>query len=617
MMIRITYGLFVVGLASTAIWNPFWGFVLLAGGFFVADRGFAYFHLSIAGIPFYVTEAVIAGAFLHYTIQFVLRKRPLSLPRLSVHTGAAFFFSVGALQSLGRGLWAKFGLKEIFRDTAMTYYGLLTPLIGYSSPDDKTIHRAGKFLAACLIFRTLYLFLKGTLGMPPLTPEEHNPAAQGMHLSFCLLMAMALYPYWAKKRWWYPIMIMQVCLITLGMVRTTWVALTAGYVVLVFLFWRTDWRNRLVRMSLAIFLTGILSAMVMTSMGWYGEAKLSVLKNEAASFFQGQRANNLMTRVWMWIDAIDETLRITYFSPGDIDLSTAKREFAKNRFIDKSLLNSETITESDANRLTEEQILTALNRSLTRFELNTKLEIPESSQSPEIRALIEIHSKPDGQFVGMKLRKLNRAILEMVYYDAITNKKYLGNWTPAPSVDVFRIGAVSHTITAATISSMRPGVPVDASPVISPDASPTEESMYSRTESKLRHYLIPLFGTPFGKPFLPPRLVYVLTVDRFDPHNSFVAILYRIGLVGFTGFLLIVGSILLSSYRLLRKRDVFDFEQCLMYGFMSCIVYVLAHSCWDVTLENAFKGAFLWILLGALILWGKKIRSSSLEKRSE
>ena len=36
-------------------------------------------------------------------------------------------------------------------------------------------------------------------------------------------------------------------------------------------------------------------------------------------------------------------------------------------------------------------------------------------------------------------------------------------------------------------------------------------------------------------------------------------------------------------------------------GTLAGIVYILVHAQWDVTLENSFKGAFLWILLGVSI----------------
>jgi O-antigen ligase len=85
---------------------------------------------------------------------------------------------------------------------------------------------------------------------------------------------------------------------------------------------------------------------------------------------------------------------------------------------------------------------------------------------------------------------------------------------------------------------------------------------------------------------------------RIDPHNSFLAILYRIGVFG---LLLILGIVLREFFRgfqILRAGTLSPLENCLIIASLASVVYCLLHAATDVTLENPFKGTLLWILLG-------------------
>lgn len=107
-----------------------------------------------------------------------------------------------------------------------------------------------------------------------------------------------------------------------------------------------------------------------------------------------------------------------------------------------------------------------------------------------------------------------------------------------------------------------------------------------------------IFGLPFGKMFYPPEVAYWLhDTNRYDPHNSFVAILYRLGLLGLCSFLLIVYSFFRQSIRLLCQQSHSNFNRLFLIGVFGSVIYHLVHSLTDVVFENAFKGLILWVFI--------------------
>lgn len=109
-----------------------------------------------------------------------------------------------------------------------------------------------------------------------------------------------------------------------------------------------------------------------------------------------------------------------------------------------------------------------------------------------------------------------------------------------------------------------------------------------------------LFGVPFGERFIPGRISAIHQVNRYDPHNSIVAVIYRTGLVGFLLFVIITAETLLRAFRSL-KRAVPAKRDRVLLAAMGCCVYHLAHSLTDVTLENPFRGGPFWLLLGVMM----------------
>jgi hypothetical protein len=106
-------------------------------------------------------------------------------------------------------------------------------------------------------------------------------------------------------------------------------------------------------------------------------------------------------------------------------------------------------------------------------------------------------------------------------------------------------------------------------------------------------------GIPFGKPFFPPQVIYWLeSTKRYDPHNSQIAILYRMGVLGLFAFIAILFqtfSRLISIYRRVRT----DLPAVTwIAALLALLCYHQVHSLTDVTMENAFKGIMLWVIIG-------------------
>jgi hypothetical protein len=108
-----------------------------------------------------------------------------------------------------------------------------------------------------------------------------------------------------------------------------------------------------------------------------------------------------------------------------------------------------------------------------------------------------------------------------------------------------------------------------------------------------------LLGIPFGYPFMPPRVSWLIT-KRFDPHNSFVAWFYRMGFLGLMAIFWLLFSELHLAWRRLRGPDLSAMHRALLVASFLAVLYCLIHAQTDVTLENAYKGAFFWISLGVM-----------------
>lgn len=123
----------------------------------------------------------------------------------------------------------------------------------------------------------------------------------------------------------------------------------------------------------------------------------------------------------------------------------------------------------------------------------------------------------------------------------------------------------------------------------------------------------PFFGVGFGKPFMSPSILragWGHDPSGIDPHNSLLAILYRMGpfaLMGFLWFIMVVGK---QAMRLVAEEPE-DSLQLLTVVVAASVVSVLGNSLFAVVLEGPYMGAFFWLGAGALVALGKFLRSPS------
>ena len=116
----------------------------------------------------------------------------------------------------------------------------------------------------------------------------------------------------------------------------------------------------------------------------------------------------------------------------------------------------------------------------------------------------------------------------------------------------------------------------------------------------------PLFGHGFGKVFMPETLVKEIDwsppkgEDWVDPHNSYLSILFRTGVIGLIIFFIIIFRFFKLSIKFIKECDN---ERIRIYvaSLLTIIIVILGISFFDVVLERPFFGIFLWINMGLVI----------------
>jgi O-antigen ligase len=119
----------------------------------------------------------------------------------------------------------------------------------------------------------------------------------------------------------------------------------------------------------------------------------------------------------------------------------------------------------------------------------------------------------------------------------------------------------------------------------------------------------PLLGVGFGTPadFRWSNILYDARVgngadpnDLTPPHNSFLNILFRTGLVGFVPLVVLVAGAVLRTLRRLRNPSGAE-ERFLLLALLGCFCYTTITACLDVALEGPYMSMFFWSMLA--LLW--------------
>lgn len=110
-------------------------------------------------------------------------------------------------------------------------------------------------------------------------------------------------------------------------------------------------------------------------------------------------------------------------------------------------------------------------------------------------------------------------------------------------------------------------------------------------------------GKPMGTPFLPPSGAVMEDVKSgkgMDPHNSHLAILYRMGLIGFAVYLLLIGLTIKRTVQLLKLPYLNRELRIHLLGLLGIFFVVIVNGCFSVILESPHKAIFFWIILGSI-----------------
>lgn len=120
----------------------------------------------------------------------------------------------------------------------------------------------------------------------------------------------------------------------------------------------------------------------------------------------------------------------------------------------------------------------------------------------------------------------------------------------------------------------------------------------------------PLLGEGFGPPFsiFFGDKFYDYSESRLHPHNSFLWILNRMGIIGFGIFFLLILKFYKSAIKAYRSLSPGKSKAYLL-ALMSCHVCICIFAFFNVVLEGPSMGIFFWIIMGlamALIDINKK-----------
>lgn len=115
----------------------------------------------------------------------------------------------------------------------------------------------------------------------------------------------------------------------------------------------------------------------------------------------------------------------------------------------------------------------------------------------------------------------------------------------------------------------------------------------------------PWLGVGFGKPFFSKRAEAMggYVYPGMDPHNSHLAVAYRMGLPGLTAHAALILGTLLRGLVVLRRVADPSWRAPAM-AVLSALVFATVFATFTVVLEGPFYGLPFWLVLGAALWLG-------------
>ena len=109
----------------------------------------------------------------------------------------------------------------------------------------------------------------------------------------------------------------------------------------------------------------------------------------------------------------------------------------------------------------------------------------------------------------------------------------------------------------------------------------------------------PIIGVPFGT-YMNFK-VYGIFYDRFDPHNSYLYLGARVGILGLALFIIIIFITNIEAIKTIKFQDLSSPIKNLYIAFTLFFISLSVFITFNASLKNDSAGIFFWIILGAMV----------------
>ncbi|MFA5974891.1 MAG: hypothetical protein WC859_01845 [Elusimicrobiota bacterium] len=545
MPVYVTATAFAVCLAAF-LWEEAYGILFLLIGYLLANREFAYLHISIGTVPVYITEF----ALLLWTLRIFGRQ--LTNPgsyRTALPTPVRWtwglFLGVGCVSFYWGVL--HFPILNVLRDSALVYYSVAILLVSRTPLTRRRLDGILKIGAIAALLNALRICLPVAVPHLQLTSSLMQGAGSSLGLSLALLSLLAIRQMTVtnlKDTLW-SIIIFSAILSEL--VRSAWTGFACGFCFLALMLMRLNSFTPIALHSLrTITVIAGGSMLLLWSLPKLGQRPS--IPSAATPLASTPPASTLPA-----------STPPAFVPPASTPPASVPPAFTPPATVPRQVLIVQKAEHRVVDVFDELSTFTDIGNSpnvITRFLMWQD-------------AIEEVFS------IGLFSNHLHRK--DLTHYKLPAHLKRSKG--PEVLIEPAGDGLSDKKIVLHLVPSNE-----------TPDVS---------FKHQLHRTARILLGIPFGKLYLPPQVVWWLNSPRrYDPHNSWIAILYRLGIIGLLAFILLQGWVLRGiTQRLFSSRqDPWIFSRLLLVG--AGIVYVLVHMITDNTLENAFKGIFLWILIG-------------------
>ncbi|MCB4755524.1 MAG: hypothetical protein LHV69_00575 [Elusimicrobia bacterium] len=586
--------------------------MILLLGYALGDRSFAVLNLSqFTGLPIFITEPVLFILLLRGAIT-TAREKTFSKWMLDWKSPWLWFYAIGLL-NIFRGLLVDHWILAL-RDAMLVFYGLITQIvITYVKTPNQVKRIYFTVLLGLLVRYALHFRF-----------EFFSPSTIAWAMYASVVVLGGFYVWFSQKK--HRLILLSLTsfflytIVTSGF-RTVWVSVFLAYFVMAFSL-------RILKMSLRPFwflclITIISLTGTIVIQRSANRQNYQLIKTKFLSFFWGIQSPNVITRIAMWEDSIQAVIPATKPLFDTLDRITINPYLFRSK---ERLAKIPTGDKLNAFHYAAQHNASSVTQMLEKFESKASGKTPMASPHLKENLDAAASSAPPTQTVSAKPSVVPEKPAEpkplVVPEKSAESKPAVEPVKPSPTPisQPPKVEAAAPSAPPTQPVTAKPPEtsekPAEPKPAFEPVKPALVESikLMAPFDKCSNHQLTKLFiGVPFGVRFIPGRIIGYHNIDRYDSHNSLIAILYRTGLAGIVLFFWMVGREMVLSFRVAQKTQWREQKEIIL-GLLCAFSYHVFHSMTDVTLENPFKGGVFWLLLGLLIV----VRSfKNTESRSE